>query len=134
MKNEKKGKSMRDLFHVNADLVAKSFHAMGEAVIAFCQNKNDLIQEKVKETISIEKTQDRSRDELVKKIFSKETMVFSRPDRLNIIESIDKLCDEAEIVVRKLVQYNPTASTDINTGLKDMAGNVDKIGREIQGC
>ncbi len=133
MKKAKNEKSMRDLFYDNADLVAQGFLAMQEAVVAYCQKKSEIVQQKAKETIAIEKAQDRSRDEIVKRIFSKETMVFSRPDRLNLVESMDNMCDESEIVVRKLLQYSPAAPGEISAGLGEMAINVGKIGSELQG-
>ncbi|UYP48648.1 hypothetical protein NEF87_004933 [Candidatus Lokiarchaeum ossiferum] len=133
MKKEKAEKSMRDLFYDNADLVSQSFRTMQDAVVAYCQNKMEIAHEKAKETIAIEKTQDRSRDEIVKRIFSKETMVFSRPDRLKLVESMDSLCDETEIVVRKLLQHNPIAPVEISSGLEDMANNIGKIGSKLQG-
>ena len=133
MKKEKQRKSMRDLFYDNVDLLNQAFQAMSEAVQAYYHKKPGLVKEKAEETIRLEKAQDRLREELVARIFSKETMVFSRPDRLNLVESMDKLCDEAEIVVRKLLQYSPEPPAEIGAGLEEMAVNTAKIGEELKG-
>ncbi|MHA1746807.1 MAG: DUF47 domain-containing protein [Promethearchaeota archaeon] len=133
MKKEKQRKSMRDLFYENVDVLNQAFQAMSEAVQAYYHKKPELVKEKAEETIRLEKAQDRLREELVARIFSKETMVFSRPDRLNLVESMDKLCDEAEIVVRKLLQYSPVPPGEIGAGLEEMAINTAKIGDELKG-
>jgi predicted phosphate transport protein (TIGR00153 family) len=133
MKKEKQRKSMRELFYDNVDLLNQAFQAMSEAVQAYYHKKPGLVKEKAEETIRLEKAQDRLREELVARIFSKETMVFSRPDRLNLVESMDKLCDEAEIVVRKLLQYSPEPPAEIGAGLEEMAVNTAKIGEELKG-
>lgn len=132
MKKEKQEKSMRDLFYENVDVLNQAFQAMSEAVQAYIHKKPEMV-EKAEETIRLEKVQDRLREELVARIFSKETMVFSRPDRLNLVESMDKLCDEAEIVVRKLLQYSPEPPGEIGAGLEEMAVNIAKIGDELKG-
>jgi predicted phosphate transport protein (TIGR00153 family) len=133
MTKEKSEKSMRDLFYDNVELLKQGFQAMSGAVIAYCGKDLEKAKLKSEETIMIEKNQDRLREELVKRIFSKETMVFSRPDRLNIVESLDKMLDETEIVVRKLMQYNPEVPENLKSGLEEISINVGKIGIEMQG-
>ena len=131
MKKEK-GNSLRDLFYENADLLNQAFQTMREAVNAYCQNNIEEARKKAEETIAIEKKQDRSREVIIERIFSKETMVFTRTDRLKIIERMDKIVDESEIVVRKLLQFNPAPPAELIDGLGNMAENLGKIGIELK--
>ncbi|QEE16556.2 DUF47 domain-containing protein [Promethearchaeum syntrophicum] len=131
MKKEK-GNSLRYLFYENAELLNQAFQTMCEAVNAYCQNNIKEARKKAEETIAIEKKQDRSREVIIERIFSKETMVFTRPDRLKIIERMDKIVDETEIVVRKLLQFNPTPPAELVEGLGKMAENIGKIGIDLK--
>ena len=131
MKKEK-GNSLRDLFYENADLLNQAFQSMTMAVNAYCQNNIEEARKKAEETIAIEKLQDRSREAIIERIFSKETMVFTRTDRLKIIERMDKIVDETEIVVRKLLQFNPTPPAELIDGFGKMAENLGKIGIDLK--
>ena len=134
MKKEKgkKGNSLRDLFYENADLLNQAFQTMCEAVNAYCQNNIEEARKKAEETIAIEKKQDRSREAIIERIFSKETMVFTRTDRLKIIERMDKIVDETEIVVRKLLQFNPAPPAELIDGFGKMSENLGKIGIDLK--
>lgn len=129
---KEKGNSLRDLFYENADLLNQAFQTTKDAVNAYCQNNIEEARKKAEETISTEKKQDRSREIIIERIFSKETMVFTRTDRLKIIERMDKIVDETEIVVRKLLQFNPTPPTELIEGLQKMVDNVGKIGINLE--
>ncbi|MHA1476394.1 MAG: DUF47 domain-containing protein, partial [Promethearchaeota archaeon] len=131
MKKEK-GNSLRDLFYENADLLNQAFQTTKEAVDAYCQNNIEEARLKAQATIDIEKKQDRSREIIIERIFSKETMVFTRSDRLKIIEKMDKIVDETEIVVRKLLQFNPTPPAELIDGLVKMVENIGKIGIDLK--
>jgi len=131
MKKEKEN-SLRDLFYENADLLSQAFQTTKEAVNAYCQNNIEEARLKAQATINIEKKQDRSREVIIERIFSKETMVFTRSDRLKIIEKMDKIVDETEIVVRKLLQFNPTPPAELIDGLVKMAENIGKIGIDLK--
>lgn len=131
-KGKEKGNSLRDLFYENADLLNQAFQTMMEAVNAYCQNNIEEARLKAQATIYIEKKQDRSREIIIERIFSKETMVFTRSDRLKIIEKMDKVVDETEIVVRKLLQFNPTPPTELIEGLVKMSENIGKIGIDLK--
>jgi len=128
---KEKGNSLRDLFYENADLLSQAFQTTKEAVNAYCQNNIEEARLKAQATIDIEKKQDRSREIIIERIFSKETMVFTRSDRLKIIEKMDKIVDETEIVVRKLLQFNPTPPAELIDGLVKMAENIGKIGIDL---
>ncbi|MHA1854862.1 MAG: DUF47 domain-containing protein [Promethearchaeota archaeon] len=129
---KKNENSLRDLFYENADLLNEAFQSMKEVVYEYTQNNFEGANEKAQKTISIEKTQDRLREKTVERIFSKEAMVFTRQDRLKIIEKMDSIVDETEIVVRKLMQYDPKIPPELIDGLKKMGDDAGKIGIELK--
>ena len=89
-------------------------------------------KKKTEETIQIEKKHDRLREDLVKRIVSKETMVFSRTDRLMLVEEMDSIVDDTEIVVRKLMQHSTTILPEFVDELKEMSVGIGKIGTEVK--
>lgn len=131
MKKAEKGPSLKSLFIKNAEVAEKAFRTMKEALMAFLNGDNDLANAKAEETILVEKEHDRIKEEVIRRLFSKESMVFSRPDRLNIIEETDKIVDQTEIVVRKLQQYSPAVPPEMVEGLKSMAQDLGEIGTNI---
>ncbi len=132
MKKEKDQNSMRVLFTKDVQLLNNTFQSMKSAIIAYCNENYDAMNANSEETIRIEKEQDRLRDVLFEKIFSKETMVFSRMDRLKMVKTMDTICDEAEIVVRKLMHHSPKPDSEIKSGLEFIAEKNSDIGNQLE--
>ena len=120
------------LFDEDGSLVEQAFHAMSAAINAYVAENYELAKEFAQKTIAIEKEQDRLREQMMDRLFSKETMVFSRSDRLIIIEQCDKIVDECEIVVRKLLQFMPNVPKEMEPQMKLIADNNHKIGTELK--
>jgi uncharacterized protein len=131
MKKNANEKSLRDLFYDNAEMIEKSFASMSKAVIAYSQENAEDKEKFSNETIALEKAHDRIKEETINRLFTNESMVFSRADRLLLIESVDAIIDEVEIVVRKMMQYNPKLPDQFDKPLKIMAENAAKIGENM---
>ncbi|WP_457558440.1 DUF47 domain-containing protein [Candidatus Harpocratesius sp.] len=123
---------LRNLFDQDSDLLEKAFHTMCTSLNAYIEENDEEKQKMARETIRIEKEQDALRSQMIKRLFSKETMVFSRMDRLKIIEQMDKIVDECEIVVRKLLQYNPSIPLNMKEKLILISNNNRSIGTELK--
>ncbi|MHA1520059.1 MAG: DUF47 domain-containing protein [Promethearchaeota archaeon] len=128
----KKKKSLRMLFEEDGTLLEQAFHAMGAAINSYVVENYEKAKEYAQKTIDIEKEQDSLREVMIDRLFSKETMVFSRSDRLIIIEQCDKIVDECEIVVRKLLQFMPDVPKEMEPGMKIIGDNNHKIGTELK--
>jgi len=128
---KKKGNSLRDLFIECSKLTQEAFDSMKDAVIAYSDGNFELAQEHSDNTIQLEKKQDRVKEEIFARIFSRETMVFSRSDRILIIENIDKITDKIEIVVRKLLLYQVKFKKPLRDGIKVLAELNHQIGVEV---
>lgn len=124
--------SLRSLYDENSSLLEEAFHSMGAAINAYVAENYADAKEKAKETIAIEKQQDRLRETIIDRLFTKETMVFSRSDRLSIVEQSDKVVDECEIVIRKLLQFMPNVPKEMEPGIKLLADNNMLIGTELK--
>ena len=83
---KKNVKSIRDLFIETSSLTKDAFETMKNAVLAYVDGNFDLAKKESEITTATEKKQDRVKEELFERIFSRETMVFSRTDRILIIE------------------------------------------------
>jgi len=128
---KKNVKSMRDLFIETSSLTKDAFETMRNAVLAYVEGNFDLAKKEADATIAKEKKQDRVKEEIFERMFSRETMVFSRADRILIIENIDKITDKIEIVVRKLLLYQVDIKDPLKEGIKELAEFNLHIGNEV---
>ena len=128
---KKNVKSIRDLFIETSSLTKDAFETMKNDVLAYVEGDFDLAEKESKITTATEKKQDRVKEELFERIFSRETMVFSRTDRILIIENIDKITDKIEIVVRKLLLYQVKIKDPLKAGIKELAELNVRIGNEV---
>ncbi|MHA1551299.1 MAG: DUF47 family protein [Candidatus Heimdallarchaeaceae archaeon] len=128
---KKNVKSIRDLFIETSSLTKDAFETMRNAVLAYVDGNFDLAKKESEITTATEKKQDRVKEELFERIFSRETMVFSRTDRILIIENIDKITDKIEIVVRKLLLYQVNIKDPLKEGIKELAELNMQIGNEV---
>ncbi len=128
---KKNTKSIRDLFIETSSLTKNAFGTMKKAVLAYVDGNFDLAEKESKITIATEKKQDRVKEEIFERIFSRETMVFSRTDRILIIENIDKITNKIEFVVRKLLLYQVNIKDPLKEGIKELAELNMRIGNEV---
>ena len=128
---KKDGKSLNDLFIECSHLTKKAFETMRNAVIAYVDGDFVLAEKESSKTITLEKKQDRVKEELFERMFTRETMVFSRSDRIQIIENLDKITDQIEIVVRKLLLYQVQIKTPLQQGIKEIAELNSQIGEKV---
>ncbi len=130
-KRKKKAKSLKELFIDCSKSTKEAFHSMESAVLAYVDEDFILAQEEANKTIALEKKQDRVKEKIFERMFSRETMVFSRSDRIQIIENIDKITDKIEIVVRKLLLYQHSIKNPLKEILKEMATLNSVIGDDV---
>jgi predicted phosphate transport protein (TIGR00153 family) len=122
---------VRDLFYEDSRVLKEAFKSTANAIRAYIDEDTEGIKKYIAETIQLEKAQDKLREEITERIFSKETMVFAREDRLNLIDEMDNVVDLAEIIVRKLSQFNPNIPNEFLEGFKTMADGLEEIGVEV---
>ncbi|MFW9853340.1 MAG: DUF47 domain-containing protein [Candidatus Thorarchaeota archaeon] len=128
---KKKEKSLRELFIEVSALTKEAFESMKDAVLDYVEGNFLLAQEDADKTIQLEKKQDRVKEEIFERIFSRETMVFSRSDRILIVENIDKITDKIEIVVRKLLLHQINIKEPLQDGIKELALLNTQIGEKV---
>ncbi len=128
---KKKGKSLRELFIELSSLTKEAFSMMKNAVLAYVEGNFKLAEEGAEKTIAIEKKQDRIKEEIFARIFSRETMVFSRSDRIFVVENIDKITDQIELVAQKLLLYETEIIEPLQEGIKELAILNEQIGEKV---
>ncbi|MBN2155413.1 MAG: DUF47 family protein [Candidatus Lokiarchaeota archaeon] len=124
--------SLQDLFDQDADIVKQALQELSNAVHSHCMDDRVSLAKYSEETIALEKRQDRLTEEIIARMFGKETMVFSRPDRIFIIKELDKIVDLAEFAVRKLLLYRPEPNAAINLLLEEMSTIIKNIGISVE--
>ena len=129
---KKEKTSLQDLFYEDAEITAKALYELSDAIHAFCIDDYDTMRKYSEETISLEKRQDRLNETIIARMFGKETMVFSRPDRLFIVKELDKIVDHAEFAVRKMLLYHPNPDKELNLILDEMSSLIKNIGALVE--
>lgn len=129
---KKEKTSLQDLFYEDAEITAKALYELSNAIHAFCINDDSAIVKYSEETIALEKKQDRLTEKIFSRMFGKETMVFSRPDRIFIAKELDKIVDRAEFAVRKMLLYHPQPNREINLVLDEIGPLIKTIGALVE--
>lgn len=123
---------LQELFNIMANLTEKALNSMSTAVSAFCQGNNKDMNLNIDETIKTEKAQDRVREDIMLRLFGRETMTFSRMDRLRIVSKLDGIVDKAESVVRKLRMHKPEPIKELYEGIKWLGMEAASIGQYLK--
>jgi predicted phosphate transport protein (TIGR00153 family) len=123
---------LQTLFNEDAELTEKALNSMSAAVSAFCQGKDKDMNSLIEETIKTEKSQDRIRDDIMLRLFGRETMVFSRTDRLRIVGKLDGIVDKAESIVRKLRMHKPEPIKELYEGINWLGTEAASIGQYLK--
>jgi len=126
MKKGPKQPKLQGLFEESAKLTELALNNMSKAVSQCCGGQN--AQDFIDETIQTEKKQDRVREKILERLFGRETMVFSRSDRLTIVYALDRIVDKAESIVRKLMMHEPKPHKELQSGIKWMGERTAQIG------
>lgn len=114
-----------------SQITKEAFESMKNAVLAYVNGNFTLAKQEADKTIALEKKQDRVKEKLFERMFTRETMVFSRSDRIQIIENIDKITDKIEIVVRKLLLYQVKIKKPLQEGIIEIAELNNQIGMKV---
>ncbi len=122
---------VRELFHTYSSLLKDAFYATANALTAFSDQNSEEMVKSITLTIQLEKEHDRMREQIIERIFSRETMVFSREDRLNLVDELDDIVDKAEIVVRKLSAFEVSLPDELGEKVRQIALNLRTLGDEM---
>lgn len=129
---KRKEMSLEQLFMKDAELVEKSLKAMADAVGAACEHEKERSVLNIEKTIVLEKKQDRVRDEIFRRLYTKETMVFSREDRLDIVYQLNRVVSKAERVARRLTLHLPHQIEELLQSIIVIAKEITAIGTLVK--
>jgi len=119
---------MQDLFIEAAEKIEIAINYMSETVVALCNENLSEVKNYTNLTIKTEKEADRIYEQIIERMYSRETLVFSRPDRLYLSNQIDKVIDKAELVVRRIGSYTPSHIPELAELLREAANISKQIG------
>jgi uncharacterized protein Yka (UPF0111/DUF47 family) len=132
-KDAKKPKKLTDLFLENADIIEQILSELNRSIMAYTTNNESVTKTSINAVIQLEKRQDRLRERTMEAIFSAETLVFSRSDRVFLANGMDNIGDDAEIVARKLKLYRPSPIPEVFSVIQELGGLLAEIGVQMKG-
>ena len=119
---------MQDLFIEAAEKIEIAINYMCETIVALCNENLSEVKKYSNLTIKTEKEADRLYEQIVERMYSRETLVFSRSDRLYLSNQIDKVIDKAELVVRRIRSYTPSHIPKLAELLREAANISKQVG------
>lgn len=138
MKSGSSKRKLEDIMKEYNGLLVQGITVFNDAINVLCDNKHKEYDEKVKEIIDIERKSDRLKEELTEKFIRRETMAFSRGDRIHLIEEIDITLDNIEYCARTIQthkniieDYSPVAThfkrfaKDLTEMIKTLSSAID---------
>lgn len=138
MNSDKKKRKLEDVMREFNHLLVEAVTLFNEGIHLLCDNKDDKFKEKVKEIIKVENKADRLKEELIEKFLKRETMAFTRADRIKLVEEIDIVLDQIEYCARTIqthiglvADYGPVAkhfkkfTNDLTEVIKTLSSAID---------
>lgn len=127
-KKEKKGK-LKSLFLQDALMLEKAMNYMAKSISGFVENDSDTKEKYANFVIELEDEQDQLRDDIIARIFGSESMVFSRPDRMQIVTALDRMVGMAKQIANDLLIYSPDdVIRELGAHLLAIAATIAKMG------
>ncbi|NVM53783.1 MAG: DUF47 family protein [Candidatus Helarchaeota archaeon] len=106
MTDKKEKRKLEDVMREFNALLVEGITVFKEAIHFLCDNKHSEFNKKVKLIIEVEKKADRLKEELIEKFIKRETLAFSRADRIELIERIDIVLDRIEYATRTIQTHS----------------------------
>ena len=116
--------NLQDLFIHDAKLLEMALESLSEALVAFCAQDQAQKKHFSIKVIELEDEQDHCRDEIIKRIFGSESMVFSRPDRMRMVTAMDRIVGQAKKVIFDIDVYSPESI------IRELGTHIEAIGKK----
>ena len=110
-----------------------SLKAMTLALKSFCKGDAKTLKTNVDQCIKDEKKQDDVREKIISKMFGKDSMVFSRSDRIKLVYQMNKIVSHGESVARRLLIHNVKPNTKLTKGLLKISDDLSSIATDLKG-
>jgi uncharacterized protein Yka (UPF0111/DUF47 family) len=122
-------RKLQELYGMMADRVEITLGYLRDAVLAICHNDPAALDQSAKQISAAESESDRIHDEVIRRMHSSETLVFSRQDRLQLIALTDNIIDSADSAVRRLTSYFPRPAPELTALFEQLAVIIVQIGK-----
>lgn len=128
---KKKGTKLQELFDQSYDLVQEIFKQVGAILIALAEGDENRMGDLVISITRLEKIQDKLSDKITAGLYGKDTMTFSREDRLFMIEGIENLGDYCKLIAMYIDIYRPTLDDNFRKTLRYIGEDIPKLGEAL---
>jgi predicted phosphate transport protein (TIGR00153 family) len=135
MSDKKKSKpKIEDIMREYNDLLIQGIELFDQGIDLLCDHKIPEFNKVVDEIIAVEKKADRVKDQLIEEFMKRETMAFSRMDRIELLEKIDVVHDLIEYTART-IQTHPIKSYEpVSTHFKQFTNDLIEVVKALAGA
>ena len=148
-------RKIEDIMREFSETLVEGISVFKDAIFSLVDNKRKEFNSNVTKVLKAEEKADLLKDELIEKFLKRETMAFSRSDRIQLIENVDIIFDHIEYCTRAiqvhsslikdyapiaapfkkfttdLMEIIKTLSTAINTAEEDLEKTI-QITKEVE--
>ena len=107
-------RKIEDIMREFNETLVEGILVFKDAIFSLCDNKRKEFNNSVTKVLKTEEKADLLKEELIEKFLKRETMAFSRSDRIQLIEEIDIIFDHIEYCIRS-IQVHSSAIKDYAT-------------------
>ena len=100
-------KDLQELYEKGADYIERALNTTHDCIVALLDGDDEEFQILKKKNLKIEGKSDDVHDHIVQRLYGGEVLVFSRTDRLYIINQMDDIVDRSEDIILAASAYRP---------------------------
>lgn len=134
MKDKKKKSKIEELMQEFNQLLVTGITIFDEAIHFLADDNFAEFDKKVEEIIAVEKKGDRLKDDLISEFIKRETMAFSRADRIDLIEAIDNVHDRIEYCARTIKTHHIKSYEPVSTHFKKYSNDLAEVIKTLSGA
>jgi uncharacterized protein Yka (UPF0111/DUF47 family) len=145
MKPIESKRKLEDIMREFSSTLVDGVLVFKDAIFNLVDNKKEEFDKNTTQIIEYEDKADRLKEKLIEKFLKKETMAFSRSDRIQLIESIDIIMNNIEYCVRAIQthsylikDYSPLSAslknyiTDLIKVVKTLSSAIDMAEENLE--
>ena len=127
-----------DILTEQLDFLVASTEALARAMNIWCEGADNQgkIEEEARSVIALEKSGDRSHEKFIEYLFKGGSVHFSKADKLDLSDRIDKILDVEELVARHLIVKPKALLVEKNcaSDIKSMSETLVKCIMTLKDC
>ncbi|MFX1293856.1 MAG: DUF47 domain-containing protein [Promethearchaeota archaeon] len=125
---------IEDIMYDYNQTMVEAITVFNEAIHLLSDDKIEEFESKVKEITQIEAKSDRLKEKLIELFIKRETMAFSRADRIDLVDEIDYILDRIEYCARTIQTHPIKTYAPIAKDFKKYSNDLAEIVKTLSGA